>query len=103
TLPRPSRRRRTALRRALHAHVGVLSGGVGDDVPRTSYDGFPAAVDQTAGDRADDSRLHRPRGGAVTRARRRPPAAVAAGRGGILPSPLLVLHRQDPLLPAIKK
>jgi len=59
TLPRPSRGSREALRCALHAYVGILSGGVGNDVPGGSHDGFPATADQTAGCCADDPRLHR--------------------------------------------
>src|SRR5262245_59156346 len=72
--------------RVLHAHVGILPGGVGNGVSRESHDGFPAPADQAAGRRANDPRLHRPRRGALASAGRRRPAAAAAGRGIAAPT-----------------
>ena len=52
---------------ALRAHVGVLSGRVGDGVPRAEHDGVADPDDQTPGRRADHPRLYRARGGAAAR------------------------------------
>ena len=78
--PRAPRGGRAHLRRALRAHVGILSGGVGNVVPRAEHDGVPDPTHQAARRRADDARLYRARGAPVAGRRSAPPGAAAAGR-----------------------
>ena len=59
TIPGASRRPAQELRRAVRAHVGVLSRGLRDGVPRAEPDGLPVAVDQTARCGSHHPRLHR--------------------------------------------
>ena len=71
-----------ALRRALCADVGILSGCLGNVVPQAEPDEFPDPAHQAPGRGADDARLHRARGSQTARRRARQPAA-AANRGRI--------------------
>ncbi len=60
-------------RRALLPHVGILSGGVGDVVPRRRPHGLPDPARQAAGRGSPDARLH-PR----TRGRAAPPRSCGS-------------------------
>src|SRR5208337_4259980 len=60
-------------RRAVLPHVGILSGGVGDVVPRRRAHGLPDPARQEAGRGSPDARLH-PR----TRGRVAPPRSRAS-------------------------